>query len=99
MSGFVAPGAPLGVQTGLSVGASAVSLTVPAGATFALVTCETEPVRWRDDGVPPTASDGLLLPVTTGEPFSYASPKGLGQIKFIATTSSATLNVAYYGEA
>lgn len=98
MSTFPFAGSPLGVQVTLAVDDSAaVSLTVPIGAAFAVISIETEAVRYRDDGVDPTASDGVLLPVSTTEPWVYPLPGGLKVIKFIATSSSATLNIAYYG--
>ena len=48
---------------------SAASLTVPTTdkngsfqkPTFALIICETQNVRWRDDGTAPTASVGMPL--------------------------------------
>ncbi len=45
--------APKGYQqiTDLS---SAVSLTVPNGANYAIIEAETQSVRWRDDGTAPT---------------------------------------------
>jgi hypothetical protein len=89
---------PLGVQTALSVGSSAVALTVPVGAQFALISVETAAVRWRDDGVAPTATTGVLLPETSAtEPWTYVGTKGLQDIKFIAVTGTASLNVSYYG--
>ena len=89
---------PLGSQVALSVGATAVALTPPIGSQFALISVETAAVRWRDDGVSPTASDGILLPETSStEPWTYVGTYGLSQIKFIATTGTASLNVSYYG--
>lgn len=79
---------------------SAVGLTVPPRtpdganmkANFALIICETQNVRWRDDGVSPTASEGMLL--VAGTPLQYDGD--LNSIKFIETTGSAKLNVSYY---
>jgi hypothetical protein len=79
---------------------SATGLTVPvrtpdgmsAKANFALIVAETQNVRWRDDGVDPTASVGMLL--VAGIPFQYDGD--LSKIKFIETTASAKLNVSYY---
>ncbi|HZV26421.1 MAG TPA: hypothetical protein VFG00_09025 [Acidothermaceae bacterium] len=88
---------PLGVQTALSVGASAVALTVPAGSLFAVISIETQAIRWRDDGVDPTATTGILVPVTSSSPWVYGSTYGLSKISFIAVTGSATLNVSFYG--
>lgn len=66
--------------------------TIPSGSSEAFVVCETQSVRWRDDGTSPTASVGVLLPVNT--PFPYIG--SLARIKFIETTASATCFVSYY---
>jgi hypothetical protein len=71
---------------------SAAGLTVPQGATMALIVPETQGVRWRDDGTDPTASVGM--PVAAGAYFNYDGD--LKRIKFIQQSSSAALNVAYY---
>lgn len=66
--------------------------TIPSGASEAFVVCETQPVRWRDDGTNPTASIGVLLPINTAFPYIGS----LARIKFIETTASATCSVSYY---
>lgn len=71
---------------------SATALTVPTGATRALIVAETQAVRWRDDGTDPTASVGM--PVATSTYLSYDGD--LSRIKFIEQTASAKLNVTYY---
>jgi hypothetical protein len=79
---------------------SAVGLTVPLLApdgsnqkpTFALIICETQGVRWRDDGTSPTASVGM--PLAAGVPLQYDGD--LNKIKFIQQTASAKLNISYY---
>lgn len=81
----------LGYQQITSLGA-ATGLTVPAGATLAVIAPLTQSVRWRDDGVNPTASIGM--PIAAGAYFSYDG--NLKAIKFIQMTASAELNVAYY---
>jgi len=81
--------------------ASAVGLTVPVvdpstGSkvmpTIALVTPETQGVRWRDDGTNPTGSVGM--PLAAGVTFQYDGD--LNKIKFIEDDSGAILNVSYY---
>lgn len=71
---------------------SATNLTVPAGATLAVIVPEVQPVRWRDDGTAPTASVGMPLGVAAV--LSYDGD--LRQIQFIEQTASATLNISYY---
>lgn len=82
---------PLGFQaiTDLS---SAIGLTPPAGASFALLNVVGQNIRWRDDGDDPTDSVGMLLVV--GDEFTYQGD--LSAIKFIEVASGAALNVSYY---
>lgn len=71
---------------------SAAGLTPPKSATLALITPESQIVRWRDDGTDPTASVGMPIPVA-----GYLSYDGdLNRIKFIEETGSAKLNISYY---
>lgn len=71
--------------------ASATGLTVPALATIAQICVETAPVRYRDDGVAPTATVGMLWPVGCNP---YAGP--LKNVQFIAASGSPTMDVSYY---
>lgn len=59
---------------------------------LALIIAEGAPVRWRDDGVAPTASIGM--PLAVGVPFQYDGD--LTKIRFIQQSASATLNISYY---
>ena len=86
----------------ISTLSSAQSLTIPevdpstglkAMPTIALITPETNGVRWRDDGTAPTATVGYLL--TAGSELEYEGP--LDRLRFIETASSAKLNICYYG--
>lgn len=81
----------LGYQQITSLSAAA-SLTIPTGATMALITPETEGVRWRDDGTDPTDSVGM--PIAAGAYFNYDGD--LNRIRFIQQTATAKLNVSYY---
>jgi len=72
--------------------ASSVGLTVPTGATFAMIVSEAQSVRWRDDGIAPTTTVGM--PLSVGVDFSYDGD--LHRIKFIAVVAGAIINVAYY---
>ncbi len=96
MATVIVPGndVPAGYQQITSLSGST-GLTVPAYARFAIIEAETQSVRWRDDGVAPTASVGSLLPVQI--PFVYTGgPQGLTALRFIETTASAKLNVSFY---
>jgi hypothetical protein len=81
----------LGFQQITSLSA-ATALTIPTGATMALIIPETQAVRWRDDGTNPTASVGM--PVAIGESLNYDGD--LSRIRFIEQTASAKINVSYY---
>ncbi|MDD3644340.1 MAG: hypothetical protein PHR19_02310 [Bacteroidales bacterium] len=71
---------------------SAVGLTVPTGANFAMIVCEAQAVRWRDDGVNPTTTVGM--PLAVGVDFSYDGD--FNRIKFIAAVAGAIINISYY---
>lgn len=71
---------------------SAAALTIPPGATLALIVPETQNVRWRDDGTAPTASVGM--PIYIGASLSYDGD--LNRIRFIQEAASAKLNISYY---
>lgn len=84
---------PLSYQQITATGAS-IGLIVPAGARYARIGCEAQAARWRDDGVAPTATVGMLQAV--GETLEYAGGD-LSTIRFIAATAGTILNVSYYG--
>lgn len=79
---------------------SAASLTVPSKSNqgldgtpaMALIRCETQAVRYRDDGTAPTASVGM--PLAVGDVLEYDGD--MKKIQFIEQTASAKLNVIYY---
>jgi hypothetical protein len=82
---------PKGYQQIVGLAAST-ALTVPAGSTYALITTQAQAVRWRDDGVAPTATVGMELLI--GQALRYDG--NLAAIAFIQEAATATLNVAYY---
>lgn len=87
-------GQPLGYQQITSLSAAA-TLTIPTGAATAVVTPESQDVRWRDDGTAPTASVGM--PITAGQPYTFPTATVLSALQFIEQSASAKLNVSYYG--
>jgi hypothetical protein len=93
-------GQPLGYQQ-LTSFSAATNLTVPAGATYALINVEgtagTDTVRWRDDGTAPTTSVGMLMNATGDQrwpPLLYAG--NLSTIQFIVAAGNPKVNVSYY---
>lgn len=86
---------PKGFQQLTDITAAA-GLTVPSGATVALLQAEGDNVRWRDDGINPTTSVGILLIADVNQPYMYQGD--LSALKFIETGTDAVLNVVYYAQ-
>lgn len=76
--------------------AAATGLTVPAGTSLILIQAQTQAVRWRDDGVDPTATVGQ--PLAVGVEMRYTAADS-SRLKFIEQAASAALNVTFYGVA
>lgn len=83
------------------------SLSIPSGRTTlypsgrtTLVGCminvETQNARYRDDGVAPTSLVGFNIK-TTDPPLQVVGLARLKAMQFLAASSGAILNVAYYG--
>lgn len=79
---------------------TATGLTVPqkdlnglaCKPSIAIITAETQAVRWRDDDTAPTASVGM--PLAAGATLQYDGD--LAKIQFIEQSASAKINVTYY---
>jgi hypothetical protein len=79
---------------------AATNLTVPVknlsglvgGPSIALITPEAQAVRWRDDGVAPSATVGM--PLAVGVTLQYDGD--LTQIQFFEQAGGAKLNISYY---
>lgn len=84
----------LGYQQITSLAAST-ALTIPAGCSLIIVTPETQAVRWRSDGVAPTATVGYPLAVGVEARFTI---KQFAALRFIEQTASAKINVYYFGQ-
>lgn len=69
----------------------ATALTVPPGATHALIQAESQNVRWWP-AADPTSSEGHLLIVGTFLLYDY----DLTAIRFIEAGSGAILQVSYF---
>lgn len=81
----------------ITVSTTAIALNPPTSdwVDYTIISVETNPVRWRDDGTNPTSSEGH--PDVAGARIYYeGDPK---KIKFIRSgAADATLRVTYYGK-
>lgn len=82
---------PLGYQQIVGAVAST-TLTVPTGSIYALICIENQDVRYRDDGVAPTAAIGM--PIRTNQCLGYSG--SLSAFRVIETTPTSTIDVSYY---
>ncbi len=88
--------APLGFVE-VTVGASAVGITtgtIPADANFALLIPEGA-MRFRDDGISPTPTSGLLIGPTTGVA-SLQYTGDLDAFRAISVSGTVALGVSLY---
>ncbi len=85
---------PLGYAQDTTISAASALPTVPAATTVALIQAEGANIRWRDDGVDPTASVGMLL--GAGTAFWYRGT--FAAFKVIQVSGGGILNVSYYQE-
>lgn len=83
----------LGYQQ-ITVLTASTGLTVPSGTRLIRIQCESQAVRWRDDGVAPTATVGQ--PLAVGVELIYTA-NAAGVLRFIEQAVGAKLNVTYYG--
>lgn len=83
---------PLGYQQMTSISAATSLPSIPANATAAFIDCEVSNVRWRDDGVAPTATVGKNLYV--GSQFWYKG--SLSALQVIQVSAGGICNVEYY---
>lgn len=81
---------------GMSVTLPGTSVTAPGGYTYNFCIVQnphaTINALWRDDGVDPTTTVGMLL--VAGAVLEYSGD--LAKIRFIAASSEITLNVSKY---
>lgn len=99
-AGFVAESA-LGYfqAAAASIDASTLMSTIVGAATMAkgpvllLIIPEGQAIRWRDDGVAPTAAIGQ--PLAVGAELRYTA-KNLANLRVIGQVANAILNVTVY---
>lgn len=88
-------GTPLGQQQFSAAALSTVqTVTAIAGAQTALIEVDGAGLRFRDDGIAPTASTGILIPV--GKIFEYTG--NIGALQIISTAGGGAIcNISQYG--
>ena len=73
---------------------SSVTGGIPVGTTIALITPQSQAVRWRDDGTAPTATVGYPLAISSELVYTSQS---MGNLRFISQVAGAAINIAFYG--
>lgn len=87
---------PFGFEQVTSIGtvtALGLSHAARLTAAYAIIQALNANTRYRDDGTGPTTSAGM--PLYAASSLAYAGD--LSQIKFVAETGTAEVNVLYYG--
>jgi len=72
---------------------TAKNVDAPPGASAVLLRCNTQSVRWRDDGVDPTTTKGMLM-LAADAPYFYQGD--LTKLKVISATAGAILDCLFY---
>lgn len=87
---------PLGYrQIEVPVGQTTAVDDVPDGSRLVLVKIEGAAVRYRDDGIAPTAQVGM--PLADGEAMTYDAT--MQSLQLIGVEAGAICNLAFYGDA
>jgi hypothetical protein len=70
---------------------------IPNGATYALFTSESTAVRWRDDGVAPTAAVGQIIGTGTATaPVQAGFSTNFSAMQLITESGSSLLDISFY---
>lgn len=67
---------------------------IPTGTTLIQVVPEAQAVRWRDDGVAPTAAVGM--PLAVGVTHLYTGAQ-MASLQYISQVAGAKVNATFYG--
>ena len=73
---------------------SLVSGGIPLGATRVRISVGAQAIRWRDDGVNPTAAIGM--PQAVGSVIDYQE-RDMASLRFISQVAGAILDITFYG--
>jgi hypothetical protein len=86
------------VDAGISINsltfANAAAPGIPTGTYLLLIQPQGQAVRWRDDGIAPTATVGY--PLAVGSELRYTAG-ALNALKVISQVAGALINVVAYG--
>lgn len=82
---------PLGYEQLTNI-TTAQKINPPVGTVLIIGVAEGAPVRWRDDGIAPTAKIGMPV----GD-FEYTGALKNSNIQFIGTDATSVMNLSYYG--
>lgn len=96
--GFVSVAVPGTTAVGFTAGivSGTTHFVVPTGADIeVLMVAESGQVRWRDDGVAPTPTSGMLMEPTQA-PFLYSGNPNA--IQFIGVTGTVAVDASFYRE-
>lgn len=88
----------LGFQT-IADASTVQTLTVPEGATVALIQATGNNANWRDDGTNAavTASTGGMLLTAGASPITYWGDLSAFTVIESVAASTASINITYYG--
>ncbi|MDE2098523.1 MAG: hypothetical protein KGL39_14815 [Patescibacteria group bacterium] len=90
---YISTGDPVGYEQ-QAVSTVANLSSIPSQANKATIQPDNGDVRWRDDGVAPTASVGNYLPQLST--LSIESLKSLNAIQLVAVTGTVNVNINFY---
>lgn len=94
MAGVYGKITPKGYSQTVAIDASSpLASVIPPGSALAFVKVAAQAARWRDDGVPPTATVGF--PLAVGELLVYQG--NLSAFRIISSVAGSELNVSFYG--
>jgi hypothetical protein len=68
--------------------------TIPALASYCMLTAEVADLRWRADGTAPTASVGM--PLYAGAPLFVVGQTAMAAFHVIQQSAGGVLNVSYF---
>ena len=83
-------------QLAASIGLTLPTLPADTQIGLAVIQAEGAPVRWRDDGVAPTASVGMRIYSSTTVSGELDYVGDMTAIRFILESGSPLVNVSFY---